>query len=138
MHVCHKQEIVCQWTIDLSMAATLPYNAEVQRGKFCCCDSPHCSEDLASLPTCYAEIYNCEVEVTIMLSDCKKCPSVCCDVYVIGDRSKFSINYVSIQIDGKAANMVSNPSPMKVSIKYHVRAHPCLVFMFMSVDTRLQ
>ena len=123
VHVFHKQEIDCQWTMDLSMAATLPYNTEERSGKFCCCDSPHCYEDLASLPKCYTQIYDCEVQVTIMLSDCKKCPSVCCNVCVVGSRTKFSISYVSIQIDGKAADMVSYPSPMKVSIKYHLRAH---------------
>ena len=90
------------------MQAIVPYNVEVRSGRFCCCDSQICNGSLTALVGCSNEAQKCELEVTMFLSDCKSCPSVCCHVYEFGNKSSTTISDVLFQINGEPSGRVSN------------------------------
>ena len=107
MNVFLEQEISCQWAMDVQLEAIIRYNAEVRSDQYCCCDGENCFKSMASLLTC-PRVYECDVVLIIKLSDCKKCPSVCCFVYVAGSRQNVNINDASLQIVGVPSRLVSS------------------------------
>ena len=113
MNMFLKQEISCQWTVDLIMEATIIHPVEVRRNRICCCDTPVCSENTYSLPNCSTEVYECDVLVLIKLSDCSKCPSLCCLTYFFGVKKYVQITDASFQVDGEPASVVKSKTWIK-------------------------
>ena len=100
-----KQEISGQqWIMNLNIEATIRYLAEVVDDSICCCDTGFCVRDFLS--QCHLALAECEVEVTIKLSHCKTCPSVCCLIYDVGSTQNVRITDASFQIDGEPSNTV--------------------------------
>ena len=101
-----KQEISGQWIMNLSIKATIRYLAEVVDDNTCCCDTQVCVRDFLS--QCHLALAECEVEVSIKLSHCTTCPSVCCLIYDVGSTQNVHITDASFQIDGEPSNRVSS------------------------------
>ena len=100
----------CQWTLNVSIQATLLNPAEVRNGEFCCCDSQMCREEFANLPNCFEESSDCETQVTVMLSGCGQCPGEFCRVLDIDDSAVVNITNSSFQIPDMVIITVSEIS----------------------------
>ena len=100
-----KQEVSCQWIMNLNIEATIQYAAELVDNNICCCDVQACGREYLS--QCHLGT-ECEIEVTIKLSHCTTCPSVCCLIYDVGSTQNVHITDASFQIDGEPSNTVSS------------------------------